>query len=126
MVEALVTAGAVLGLALQSSDPGSKALAGRAAASGRPVLATSLLAGQVAAAGGRVWVSNPIDAFSRSDQRLYLDWLAGRREGAPAVRHAAFVLAASGSPAGRLAVHDPRLVLVAADGDAALYRVRRS
>ena len=121
-----LTAGAVLGLALQSSGPGSKALAGRAAASGRPVLATSLLAGQVAAAGGRVWVSNPIDAFSRSDQRLYLDWLAGRREGAPAVRHAAFVLAASGSPAGRLAAHDPRLVLVAADGDAALYRVRRS
>ena len=121
-----LAAGAVLGLALQSSGPGSKALAARAAASGRPVLATSLLAGQVAAAGGRVWVSNPIDAFSRSDQRLYLDWLAGRREGAPAVRHAAFVLAASGSPAGRVAAHDPRLVLVAADGDAALYRVRRS
>jgi hypothetical protein len=116
--------GAVLGLTTLSHEPDSQALAARAAATGRPVLATSLLAGQVAAAGGRVWVNNPIDAFRRSDQRLYLDWVDGRGEGAPAVRHAAFVLAATGSAAGRVAARDPRLALVASDGASGLYRVR--
>ena len=46
-----------------------------------PILADSVLAEQVALAGGRVWMSNPLDAFSRRDQRLYLDWLAGRSTG---------------------------------------------
>jgi hypothetical protein len=120
-----LAAGAVLGLALQPPAQDSKALAARAAATGRPVLATSLLAGQVAAEGGRVWVANPIDAFRRSDQQLYLDWLAGSPAGAPAVIRAGYVLAASGSTAARVAAHDPRLVAIAADGHAVLYRVRR-
>jgi hypothetical protein len=118
-------AGALLGLALQPPALDSTALATRAAATGRPVLATALLAGQVAANGGRIWVGNPIDAFRRSDQGLYLAWLAGSGAGAPAVRRAAYVLAASGSAAGRVAAHDRRLVVVAADGRAVLYRVRR-
>lgn len=118
-------AGAVLGLVWQPRAPDSTALAAQAAATGRPVLATALLAGQVAARGGRVWVSNPIDAFRRSDQRLYLDWLAGSGAGAPAVSRAAYVLVSSGSAAARVAAHDPRLLAVAADGHAVLYRVRR-
>ena len=47
-------------------------------ARGRTVLAPEPLAEDLAAGGGRVWVSNPIDAFSRADQAAYLDvWTAG-------------------------------------------------
>src|SRR5207249_185095 len=42
-------------------------------ADGTPILADGVPAEQVAEAGGRVWMSNPIDAFSAHDQRLYLD-----------------------------------------------------
>jgi hypothetical protein len=116
--------GAALGLV--RNDPRPEALASRAAATGKPVLATSVLAGEVAAEGGRVWVSNPIDAFPRRDQRLYLDWLDGSADGAPAVADAAYVLAAAGSPAARVAAHDPRLRLVGSDGSALLFRVERA
>ena len=72
-----------------------------AEAHGTPVLATDILAEQVALAGGRVWVGNPIDAFSRRDQRLYLDWAEGKATGDAALAHA------------------PRVVLVRPDSDAA-------
>jgi hypothetical protein len=58
------------------------------AAAGTPILAQDVLAEQVALAGGRVWVGNPLDAFSRADQRLYLDWHEGRAAGDAALRHA--------------------------------------
>ena len=88
------------------------------------MLAQAVLGQQVALAGGRVWVSNPIDAFRRADQRLFLDWLAGSATGATAIRHAGYVLVDPYSVAGRLATHDPRLVLVRQDAKAALYLVR--
>lgn len=47
-----------------------------------------MLAEQVALAGGRIWVGNPLDAFSHADQSLYLDWLEGRAAGDAALRHA--------------------------------------
>ena len=59
-----------------------------ALAHGTPVLAEDLLAEQVADAGGRVWVANPIDAFRQSDQRLYVDWLRGLPAGDAALAHA--------------------------------------
>lgn len=105
-------------------DPASQPLARLAAAKGRPVLAQAVLGQQVAIMGGRVWVSNPIDAFRRVDQRLFLDWAAGRPTGAGAVRDAGYVLVDPGSAAGRLASHDPRLTLVQHDAKAALYLVR--
>lgn len=58
------------------------------AAAGTPILAQDVLAEQVALAGGRIWVGNPLDAFSRADQRLYLDWHEGRPAGDAALRHA--------------------------------------
>ena len=122
---AVLIAGALLGVAKGPLDPGSKTLAARAAATGRPVLATGLLGEQVALDGGRVWVSNPIDAFRRRDQRLYLDWLSGKRDGASAVMHAAYVLVAVGSAPARIAARDAGLVRLAADRKAVLYRVRR-
>jgi hypothetical protein len=72
-------------------------------AAGGPILAESVPAEQVAAAGGKVWLSNPIDAFSSHDQRLYLDWLAGRPAGDRALDKARVVLAIRGNaPAKRL------------------------
>ena len=50
--------------------------------------AEDLLAEQVADAGGRVWVSNPIDAFSTADQRVYVEWLRGLPAGDAALAHA--------------------------------------
>jgi hypothetical protein len=61
-------------------------------AAGTPILAEGVPAEQVAAAGGRVWLSNPIDAFRHRDQRLYLDWLAGRPAGDRALEKARVVL----------------------------------
>jgi hypothetical protein len=72
-------------------------------ADGTPILADGIPAEQVAAAGGRVWMSNPIDAFGSHDQRLYLDWLAGRPSGDPALRHAQVILVSQrDAPAKRL------------------------
>lgn len=121
---ALLAAAAVALLAKGPADPGSAALAARAAATGRPVLAEAVLGQQVALAGGRVWVDNPVDAFRRADQQLYVDWLDGKASGAHAVAHAASVLVRSTSRAGRAAARDPRLRRVARDGDAVLYSVR--
>jgi hypothetical protein len=45
------------------------------AAGTTPVLAEGQLAEQVADAGGQVWISNPLDAFTRAEQRRYVAWL---------------------------------------------------
>jgi hypothetical protein len=105
-------------------DGGSRRLAALAAQTREPVLADALLAEQVELAGGKVWVADPIDAFRHADQRLYLHWLAGEPRGAPAVDHARLVLVQKSSSAGRVAVADSRLVRIAADRSAVLYRVR--
>jgi len=57
-------------------------------ARGTPILATDILAEQVANAGGRVWIGNPLDAFARPDQRLYLDWRLGEPRGDAELAHA--------------------------------------
>jgi hypothetical protein len=83
-----------------------------------------VLAEQVELAGGRVWVGDPIDAFRRRDQALYLDWLDGRASGRAALDHARLVLVRPGSKAANAAARDPRLVRIARDARAELYRVR--
>ena len=47
------------------------------AAAGRVVLAPEPLSEQLAAAGARIWVSNPLDAFHSVDQAAYLAFLRG-------------------------------------------------
>lgn len=62
-----------------------------------PILAEGLLAEQVALAGGTVWVSNPLDAFARDDQRLYVDWLEGLPSGDAALEKSRVILVHDGS-----------------------------
>jgi hypothetical protein len=90
-------------------------------AGGTSILADSVPAEQVALAGGHVWISNPLDAFDHNDQRLYLDWLAGRPDGDAALRHAdRVVLVLRGTAAAkrmrkarpfRAAAHDANAIL---------------
>jgi hypothetical protein len=94
-------------------------------ADGSPILADGIPAEQVAAAGGRVWMSNPIDAFGSHDQRLYLDWLAGRPSGDPALRHAQVILVSRrDAPAKRLR-HSSEFRQAAHDAKAAVFVRRR-
>jgi hypothetical protein len=110
----------------QSSDAG-KPLINEALrrAAGTPILAERVPAEQLALAGGRVWMSNPIDAFDRRDQRLYLDWLAGRRAGDAALGRATVVLVIRGSRPSKRLRRSSVFRSVAHDANAILY-VRRS
>jgi hypothetical protein len=47
-------------------------------AQGTPILASDIAAEQIAMSGGRVWASDPIDAFQPQVQATYLDWMDGR------------------------------------------------
>jgi hypothetical protein len=116
---------AVGGIAHTPFDAGSRVLAEVAARSGSPVLAEPVPAEQVAVDGGRVWVANPLEAFRHRDQRLYLDWVAGKAGGSAAVANAQLVLALRDSPAGRAAARDRRLEALRRTSKAVLYRVRR-
>jgi hypothetical protein len=113
-----------VGLVVASRPTSDNALARRAAATHEVVLADPLLGEWVALYGGRIWVGNPIDAFSKRDQRLYLDWTAGDVSGRPAVDHARLVLVLPTSAAGKAAARDPRLERLASSRNAVLYRVR--
>jgi hypothetical protein len=91
-------------------------------AGGTPILAESIPAEQVALAGGRVWMSNPIDAFPHHDQRLYLDWLAGRASGDAALRHVPrIVLVIRGSAVAKRLARSHIFRPAAHDANAELY-----
>lgn len=92
-----------------------------AAAHGRPILADPAAAEQIAEAGGRVWIANPIDAFSRADQRLYLDWLQGKPAGDAAEARASVFLVRSHTSAARRLDTNRRARFLAGDGDALLF-----
>jgi len=90
-------------------------------AAGTPILAETVPAEQIAAAGGRVWLSNPLDAFSHRDQRLYLDWLAGRPAGDRALGNIRVVLVIRrDDPAKRLR-HSQAFTPVAQDSNSILF-----
>ena len=109
-----------------ASTGASAALVARtlAAAHGRPVLAEDVLAEQVALAGGRIWIGNPIDAFSRSDQSTYLDWLDGRPGGDADARARRRRPRRAAEPCRTAHRRDPAFVSIASDGHAKLF-VRR-
>jgi hypothetical protein len=91
-------------------------------AGGSPVLADGSIDEQVALAGGRIWAGNPIDAFSRTDQAAYLDWIAGaaggRRALAPDVR---IVLVTDGTGSQLLMRNTPGFAAVGGDRKTAIY-----
>ncbi|HXJ62449.1 MAG TPA: hypothetical protein VNN79_01730, partial [Actinomycetota bacterium] len=94
-------------------------------ARGTPVLATDILAEQFALEGGRVWIGNPIDAFPRKDQRVYVDWLQGKPAGDSALGHAPrVVLVRPGSDAQKRIARLGVLREMARDDGAVLYERR--
>lgn len=91
-----------------------------AAAAGSPVAAAGVLSEQIVAAGGRVWMTNPLDAFGRADQRRFLAWsAAGRTDLLPA--DSPLVLVDAGGPAAGALARDHLFRLLAADRTCALY-----
>ncbi len=91
-------------------------------AHGSPVLGAAVVEEQVALAGGRVAVGDPIDAFPVRDQRAYLSWLDGTRGSLralePGVR---VVLVTRGTPAARLMAEQRRYVATGGDRQTVLY-----
>jgi hypothetical protein len=91
-------------------------------AHGSPVLAADGIDEQVALGGGRIWVGNPIDAFSRRDQASYLDFLRGSAQGRLALgAHVRVVLVARGGRAQALMNTTPAFALVGEDKWGAIY-----
>ncbi len=117
--------GLVVGLArgpLNSGAGGALVTRAVAIAHGTPILADDIIDEQVALAGGRIWVGNPIDAFTKQDQLTYLNWLDGRTSGLGALRpNVDVVLTGSATEAHRLMAHDAEFERVATDGRADLY-----
>jgi hypothetical protein len=68
---------------------------------GAPILADGVDAEALALAGGRILIGNPLDAFSLREQRLYLDWLAGRPAGDLEATRVRVIIVTLGSAADR-------------------------
>jgi hypothetical protein len=91
-------------------------------AKGEAVLSTEPAVESFAQAGIRVWISDPIDAFSMADQRAYLDFLQGLPEGQRAVDSVGVMAVPRGSGPDRLIAMDPQLKLVGEVEDWLIYR----
>jgi hypothetical protein len=91
-------------------------------AHGSAVLAPDINAEQVALAGGRVWLSNPLEAFSRHYQALYIDWLEGLPSGRAAVTGDVNVaLVPAGSDTAKLMDGERNFVAAFSDHKTVLY-----
>ena len=90
-------------------------------AGGTPILADGVDAEQLALAGDRILIGNPLDAFSPREQRLYLDWLAGRSSGDAEPSRVRAVLVTAGSAAQRRLARRRGFVEMARDKSAVLY-----
>jgi hypothetical protein len=89
---------------------------------GHAILADAENAEQLALDGRRVWIANPIDAFDRREQHLYVSWLAGRPAGDAALRRHDVVLVQIDAPAQRRLAHNTAFREVARDNVSVLYR----
>jgi hypothetical protein len=90
-------------------------------AAGQPILADGQNAEQLALDGRRVWIANPIDAFDRNDQRLYVEWLRGRADGDALLRRQRVVLVRRDTDPQRRLAHNASFRAVGRDGAAVLY-----
>jgi hypothetical protein len=127
----VATIGAALLLLAVVRGPASsgapKTLIARAVtlARGTPILAEDVEAEQIALAGGRIWVGNPIDAFSQDDQITYLNWIDGRASGQAALAHGEQVVITGADDAAEMLMARQRAyVRVARSRSVALF-VRR-
>jgi hypothetical protein len=93
------------------------------AADNEPVLADPINGEQLALAGQRIWIGNPLDAFSSRAQRTYLDWLDGRAQGDILLtgQSCAILVTVEGAPQRRLA-RSPAFRELDRDAKAVLYR----
>jgi putative effector of murein hydrolase LrgA (UPF0299 family) len=92
-------------------------------AHGSPVLADDVLAEQIALAGGRIWIGDPIDAFSKRNQATYLDWIGGTAAGRQALNaQVRIVLVSSGTPAQTLMAATPGFTMVGGDASTKIYQ----
>jgi len=109
-------------------DGASEPLLRRAAtlADGSPILAEPVAAEQLALRGDRIWIGNPIDAFTPRDQFLYLEWLRGRPDGDQVLRGPPRVVVAErGSLAQRRLAVSENFRELARDAHAVLYTRRK-
>ena len=117
---AMAFLGCARGLSLADGTPPLVAAAVREAAGG-PVAAEGVLSEQVVAAGGRVWLTNPLDAFSDVDQRRYVRWSeTGEVQMLPPF--SLIVVVRPGSAAAAALDACPLFQRLAADHDAAVFR----
>ena len=90
-------------------------------AGGKPILADGIDAEQLALDGQQVWIANPLDAFSRRDQRLYLDWLDASPAGDALLRETAAVVVGRGSAPQQRLERDHSFRRAAVDANAVVY-----
>lgn len=88
-------------------------------AGNRPVLADEPVAESLAAAGVRIWMSNPLDAFSQSDQSAYLDFVSG--ESGPAMDAADVIVVRNGGLADATVASDSRFLSEQSLGGWSIY-----
>jgi hypothetical protein len=110
-----------------AADGAGTSLLRRAAAlaDGTPILGDALDAEHVALLGGRIWIGNPLDAFPRAQQRLYLEWLRGEPAGDVILRRPVrVVVVRRGSEPQRRLARNQRFREVARDARAVVYAAR--
>jgi hypothetical protein len=90
-------------------------------ARGQPILADGVDAEQLALAGRRILIGNPLDAFPLREQQRYLDWLDGRPAGDVEVSRVRVVVAMLGSAAQRRMAARRDFVEAVRDRRAAVY-----
>jgi hypothetical protein len=123
-VTGLLVIVAVAGLVRTPTPAGATqpVLAAAARAAGKtPILADGVDAEQLALAGHRILIGNPLDAFSAHEQQLYLDWLAGRASGDPELARVKVVVATVGSAAALRLAARPGFSEIAHDRRAAVF-----
>ena len=90
-------------------------------AAGKPILADGIDAEQLALDGRQVWIANPLDAFSRRDQRRYLDWLDASPAGDALLHEAGAILVVRGSAPQLRLERDRSFRRAAVDARAVVY-----
>ncbi|HZQ16426.1 MAG TPA: hypothetical protein VFA82_06600, partial [Gaiellaceae bacterium] len=92
------------------------------AAHGTPILADPYDSEQLALEGAKIVIGNPIDAFDRHDQRLYLHWLDGSETaGTELAAHSRAILVGRSDPASRALARSPAFCRAASDRRDVLY-----